>query len=146
MDATVSKNSRRSASAAVARDEGGIFLGASALVVERNTDAEVVKTIACREGLALASDVGLQAARLASDCANAVRSIQDEGMGRYGAIVLEIKSRMENFSRIDFIFERQSSNIDAHLLARSSINLPVGKHVWFLAPLDGICNYISLNE
>ena len=60
----------------------------------------------------VASDLGLRAARLASDCANAVRSIQGEGMGRYGAIVLEIKSRMENFSRIDFAFVRQ----DAHLL------------------------------
>jgi hypothetical protein len=53
-------------------------------------------------------------------------------MGRYGAIILEIKSRMENFSRIDFDFEGQSSNIDAHLLARSSVNLPAARHVWFL--------------
>ena len=69
-----------------------------------------------------------------------------EGMGRYGAIVLEIKSRMENFSRIDFVFEGRSSNIDTHLLARSSVNLPVDRHVWFLEPPDDICNYISLNE
>jgi hypothetical protein len=52
-------------------------------------------------------------------------------MGRYDAIILEIKSRMENFSRIDFVFEGRSSNIDAHLLA-SSVNLPVARHVWFL--------------
>ena len=76
MDAAVSKNLRHSASATVTRDVGGNFLGASALVVEGNTDAEVVEAIACREGLALASDLGLQAARLATDCANAVRSIQ----------------------------------------------------------------------
>jgi hypothetical protein len=46
VDAAVSKNSRRSASAAVARDEGGNFLEASALVVEGNTDAKVVEAIA----------------------------------------------------------------------------------------------------
>jgi len=63
VDATVSKNSRRSASAIVARDEGGNFLGASTRAVEGNTDAEVVQAIACREGLALASDLGLQAAK-----------------------------------------------------------------------------------
>jgi ribonuclease HI len=63
VDATVSKNSRRSASAIVARDEGGNFLGASTRAVEGNTDAEVVEAIACREGLALASDLGLQAAK-----------------------------------------------------------------------------------
>jgi len=48
-------------------------------------------------------------------------------MGRYGAIVLEIKSRMENFARTDFDIKGWSSNIDAHLLARRSINLPVGR-------------------
>ena len=72
MDETVSKNLRRLVSAAVACDEGGNFLGASALVVEGNTDAEVVEVIACREGLALASDHGLQTARMASDCANTI--------------------------------------------------------------------------
>ena len=82
MDETVSKNLRRLVSAAVACDEGGNFLGASALVVEGNTDAEVVKAIACREGLALASDLGLQAARLASDCANVVRKHPERGNGQ----------------------------------------------------------------
>jgi hypothetical protein len=67
-------------------------------------------------------------------------------MGRYDTIILEIKSGIENFSRIDFLFEGRSSNIDAHLLARSSVKLPVDRHVWFLEPPDGICNYISLNE
>jgi 3',5'-cyclic AMP phosphodiesterase CpdA len=42
----------------VARDEGGNFLEASALVVEGNTDAKVVEAIAYREGLALGSDHG----------------------------------------------------------------------------------------
>jgi hypothetical protein len=41
--------------AAVVRDEEGNFLGASTLVVEENTAAEVVEAIACREGLALSN-------------------------------------------------------------------------------------------
>jgi hypothetical protein len=66
-------------------------------------------------------------------------------MGRYGVIILEIKSRMENFSKIDFDFEGRSSNIDAHLLARSSVNLPAARRLVF-RDSDGICNYISLNQ
>lgn len=62
VDATVSNNSGRSASAAMARDERGNFLGALALVVEGNNDAKVVEGIACREGLA-------------SEYANMVRSV-----------------------------------------------------------------------
>jgi hypothetical protein len=76
----------------------------------------------------------------------AARSVQGEGMGKYGAIVLEIKSRMEKFARIDLIFEGRSSNIDAQLIARSFVNLSVDRHVWFLEPSDCICNYVSLNE
>lgn len=71
------------------------------------------------------------------DCANAVLSIQSKGMDKYGAIILEIKSRKENFARIDFIFEGQSSNIDAHLLSRSSVNLPIGRLLVFGVPLNG---------
>ena len=49
------------------------------------------------EGLALASDLLTQKARLASDYSNAVRSsIQEEAIGQYGHIVLEIKATMEH--------------------------------------------------
>ena len=56
---------------------------ASALVLEGCTEAEAVEAVACHEGLALASDIGLHTFRVASDCANAVRSIHGEGFGRY---------------------------------------------------------------
>jgi hypothetical protein len=48
---------------------------------------EVVEAVACSEGLSLASDLGFYSFRVASDCANMVRSIQGEGFGRYGPIV-----------------------------------------------------------
>jgi hypothetical protein len=77
---------------------------------------------------------------VASDCANTIRSIQGERLGRYGAIVVEIMSRMESFARIKFIFEGQNLNFDAHILARNYVNLAVGRYVWFLEALNGICN------
>jgi len=45
MDATIFENLRHSTSVIVVHDEGGNFLGASTLVVEENTDAEVVKAL-----------------------------------------------------------------------------------------------------
>lgn len=74
-DAAVSKNSKLATAAAVARDGEGNFVGASVLVLEGITNAEVAEVMACREGLALAADLGLHKIRLASDCANAIRSI-----------------------------------------------------------------------
>ena len=58
------------------------ILGSSALVVEGHTDPEVMEVVACREGLALASDLGLHSFRIASEYANVVRSLLDEGFGR----------------------------------------------------------------
>jgi hypothetical protein len=52
-------------------------LGASVLVLDGLTNPEVVETIACREDMALASDLVLQKIRVgvACDCINAVKSI-----------------------------------------------------------------------
>jgi len=56
-------------------------------VLEGYSDTEVVEAMACHEGLALASDLGLHLFLVASDYANTVRSFKGEGFGRYGTIV-----------------------------------------------------------
>jgi hypothetical protein len=106
---------RTISAAAVARDEMGHFLGASALVLEGIDKAEVGEALACREGLALLV--------LATDCANVVRSIQGHGFGRYETFVLEIKSRRKPLARWSLSHEGRQANFDAHLLARSSVSL-----------------------
>ena len=52
VDAAVSKNSKMTSVAAVARDETGLFLGASAVVSQGITDPETMEVLAFREGLA----------------------------------------------------------------------------------------------
>ena len=71
----------------------------------------MVEVVACSEGLALASDLGFHSFRVASDCANMVRSIQGEGFGRYGPIVWEINARRRSFIREDFVFEGLRSTL-----------------------------------
>ena len=139
IDAALSKNSDIAAMAAMARDETGIFLGASALVVEGITSPEVAEAMACREGLALASDLDLQKIRISTDCVNVVKNIYGQGMGLYGHIVMEIKAGAARFVDAQFIHEGRNSNGDAHRLARSSIFEAVGRHVWLLTPPDGVC-------
>jgi len=117
----------------------GNFCGASALVMAGVSSPEVAEVIACREGLALAQDLGAQKIRVASDCANAVRSIQGPGMGEHGHIVKEIRREMTNFTKVQFIHEGRRSNVDAHNLARSSVYNAVGRFVWLLAPPPGVC-------
>ena len=47
-------------------------------MVEGHTNSVVMEVVACREGLALASDLGLHSFRIASDCANVARSLLGE--------------------------------------------------------------------
>ena len=53
----------------------------------------------------------------------------DEEFGRYGPIVREINVR--SFTRADFVFEGRKSNVNAHILARSSVNLSIGNFLVF---------------
>ena len=75
IDAALFKNTSTTSVAAIARDDDGRFLGASALVLRGIVDPEVMKSIACREGMALASDLRADSFRIASDCPNVVKSI-----------------------------------------------------------------------
>ncbi|KAM0904872.1 hypothetical protein ACQ4PT_017735 [Festuca glaucescens] len=120
--------------AAVARGDDGLFLGASSVVMKGLEDPETLEAVACREGLTLAANLLLQRLRVVTDCINVVRSIDGDGMGSYGHIVKEIRARSEDFREVNFVHEGRTSNVDAHNLARSSIILDFGGHVWFQAP------------
>jgi hypothetical protein len=57
VDAAVGKNSGRGTVAAVARNDSGLFWGASAVVFPGRTVAETLEALACREAIALARDL-----------------------------------------------------------------------------------------
>jgi hypothetical protein len=67
--------------------------------------------------------------KVASHCSNAVRSIHGTGKGPYGHIVQEIQAWQRDFASVLFVHEKCSCNIDAPKLARSSVNLPVERHL-----------------
>jgi hypothetical protein len=122
VDAAVSKSYSRGSMAAIARDESGRFLGASALAIEGITELEILEALAYREGMSLASDLLLRMVRLArDDCANVVRSIHEEAMGTHGQVVREIKARQADFQAFELVHEGRRFNVDAHRLARSAL-------------------------
>jgi hypothetical protein len=145
VDAALSKNSSSVSVAAVARDSSGRYLGASTMVFSGVSDPEIFEALACREGLALANDLLIRRAKVASDRLNAVRSIQTGGMGTHGHITQEIKATVEDFLKIEFVHERKESNTEAHNLARSAIYNSPGRHVWLVTPPVGVCNQYVLS-
>jgi hypothetical protein len=129
--------------AAIAWDQASIFLGVSGVVLDGITEPKITEVMACREGLALAADLMLTLGRLASDCANAIRSLEGRNIGPYGQIVKEIRTRAHDFLLVDFVHENRNSNVDAHTLARSLISFDTGRHVWFLEPPFVISNSVE---
>ena len=53
---------------AICRDNNGVFLGSSALVIDGIWDPTTLEAIACRETIALAEDLHIQQMVVASDC------------------------------------------------------------------------------
>jgi hypothetical protein len=87
VDAALAKSSGSVIAAAIARDFTGRFLGASTVVMEGSLEPETMEAIACKEGLALASDLLLQDFRLARDNTGVVASIREGSMDSYGHVV-----------------------------------------------------------
>ena len=121
VDVALAKKSGVVAAVAVARDTAGRFLGASAVVLEGRMETNMVETIACKEGLALASDLVLRDFISACDNVGVIKSIKEGSMGTYGHVVQEIRARSNDFRLVDFVHEGRQSNMDAHNLARSCI-------------------------
>ena len=99
-------------------------------------DPTTLESLACREALSLASDLALCRVIVATDCKTLVDRIQQGRGGPYGVIIQEIKLIMREFMECSVIFEGRASNYEAHCLARHTLNLHLGRHMWLLNPHD----------
>jgi ribonuclease HI len=145
VDAALSKNDLKASAVAIARDENGRFLGASALVLRGISNPEM-ESIACREGMSLALDIQVANFRLASDNQNVVKNILQGSQEVYGQIVQEINVRRSAFASIEFVHEKRDFNVDAHNIVRSAIYDDLGRHVWLLSPPYGVCNFYTPSD
>ncbi|KAK1647535.1 hypothetical protein QYE76_065340 [Lolium multiflorum] len=83
VDAAVAKNTGGGAQGVVCRSAGGVFLGASSLVVAGISDPAILEALACREALALAEDLNIQKMVVASDCLQVINNIHGDFGGSY---------------------------------------------------------------
>ena len=113
------------------------------MVVKHITDPATLEALACREALALAHDLSLSHIILPSDNKGVVQDIKLGIGGMYAIIVKEIRETMELFQQCSFIFEGRETNIEAHSLAKHTLGLSLGRHLWLLNPLD--LNCVSMN-
>jgi hypothetical protein len=130
---------QRGAVGAVCRSRSGVFQGASAVVFEGITHPGCLEALACREGVALATDLNMGATMVASDCSEVVQGLrQGKNLGLFSHILQETEAMAKNHGGTSFCHEGRRFNVDAHKLARLATTLPVGRHVWFGTPPEGL--------
>jgi ribonuclease HI len=139
VDAAIGKNMNKASVVAVARSIEGEYLGASSVVFQGRNEPEMLEAMACREALALASDLVITKLVITSDCLNVVKSFKEGTRGCYAHVILEIKARSREFESVVLVHENRKNNKEAHTLARSSLYNEVGRHVWLVAPPEGVC-------
>jgi ribonuclease HI len=138
VDAAVAKTRVRGAVATVFHSREGKFLGASAVTYEGITHPGALEALACREALDVADDALLGQVLVASDCLEVVKGLQEENLGVFSNILLEIKERARVRGNISFSHEKREFNGEAHNLARFASTLPEGRHLWLLEPPFGL--------
>ena len=128
----------------ICRDSSGQFLGASAIKIQGVTEPATLEALACREALALASDLALSDFIVSTDCQGVADDIKHGTGGTYASIVKEISETSRDFHQCTFIFEGRSTNIEAHSLAKHAFGLDLGRHLWLINPPDIYCIPMNL--
>jgi hypothetical protein len=146
VDAAVSKMEKKGAVGAVYRDFEGDFVGTSAVFIDGISNPGTLEALACRETMALATDLNLQSFVVASDCAMVVNNLQENYGGSYSMITDEIKDWMKNFSSVVFKHENRASISEAHRVARSFVSVSTCRQVWLLQPPAGLCIPVLFNQ
>jgi hypothetical protein len=136
VDAAVAQSYYRGVVAAICRNSDGSFLGASSLACPGISDSATLEAIACREALALADDLQITRAVIASDCLEVVKSLKNNSLPSYVSVIKEIRRRSDSFVEVHFVHEGRNSNVHAHDLAHSSLDLLAGRRLWLLQSPD----------
>lgn len=130
VDAAISKTVIAGAVGAICRDENGMFLGASTRVIEGINDPPTLEALACSEGFSLAADLYISKFVVSTDCLGVSREINEGSSSSYATILKEIEVKRSAFSETFVIHENRKKNLEAHRLARGSVSLQPGRHVW----------------
>lgn len=145
IDGAISSLETKSAAAAILRDDEGMFLGAPVLVIDGVLDPSCVEVVACREGLCLLQDIQRGPAIIASDCAGAIRGIEGGSKGESETIIKEVQVILSGMGDVKFCHERRECNIDAHNIAKYSLVLLPGRHVYRAPMICKQCDWSVIN-
>ena len=86
--------------------------------------------------MALADDLYIRRVHVVSDCKVVIDDMKGDSRASYGAILKEVSVRSSSYISCVIVHEFRSSNFEAHNLAKHSLTLGLGHHVWLGHPGD----------
>jgi hypothetical protein len=107
VNAAVNRRENRGVVAAICRRNDGIFLGAASLACPGISDPASLESIACREALALATDLHIAKGVIFSDSLEVINSLKNKNLTRYASVLTEIAPWREDFVEIMFTRENK---------------------------------------
>jgi hypothetical protein len=143
VNVAVAKSTARGSNGVLCRSSEGNYLGSSAVVFDDVTCPRILESLACREGLDTADDLGVGSVLLGSDCLEVVKGLHGEDLGTGSSILVEIKTRAKQRGNITFVHEQRKCNLEAHNLARFASSLLVGHYVWFFEPHIDLARHVN---
>lgn len=130
VDAAISRNNDIGSFVAICRDEQGMYLGSSAVVVQDLVHPEILEAMAFNEALALAADLYQRKVHIGTDCMATINHLKENYMGSSSTIIHEIKLKMRELEDVRMEHEKREHNGEAHNLAKASSSLDLGRHLW----------------
>ncbi|KAE8798430.1 hypothetical protein D1007_26294 [Hordeum vulgare] len=134
-----------SSTGVVLRSDRGVFIAGSCCAISFAEDASSAEARALRDGLILASEVGVQKIIVESDCQDVIDTMLLDG-NSLGPTDEECSFLAKNFSLIQFAFCPREANMVAHSLARFAE--PTRTIKWMEEPpgflIDTLANDVSV--
>lgn len=138
VDAGVSKNTCVGSVAMVARDDSGVFLGASTVFFEVLYGPQTLEALACCEVMVLAEDLLLHKIATASDCRAIVRISRHHQRFRMYTFWWRYKRRKRPSRKfISCTRTWTQTKMLTINLAHSAFYPPVGRNIWLTGPPKG---------
>ncbi|KAE8808644.1 hypothetical protein D1007_14715 [Hordeum vulgare] len=119
-DGKMYEDSGTGSTGAVLRSDRGVFIAGSCSAISFAEDVSSAEARALRDGLIMASEVGVQKIIVESDCQDVIDTMLLDGnsLGPAAAVYEECSFLAKNFVLIQFAFCPREANVVAHTLAR----------------------------
>lgn len=134
VDAVVGRHGDMGSCAVVYRNHSGVYGGAYLLIMHDMIQPEILEAIVVREALCLAHD--LNHIHIATYCLIVVNNLENSHLGRSNPIIQDIKEMMTEFDEVHIMHEKREHKWEARDLAKFSVTLDSGRHLWLLNPPD----------